>query len=36
MLVPVYLYGTGADRISGVMDNTDLSKQLMQLLGLAE
>lgn len=36
MLVPVYLYGTGADRIRGVMDNTDLSKRLMQLLGLAE
>ena len=35
-LVPVYLYGAGADRIGGVMDNTDLSKRLMQLLGLAE
>lgn len=36
MLVPVYLYGAGADRICGVMDNTDLSKRLMRMLGLEE
>lgn len=33
-LVPVYLYGTGADRISGVMENTELSKRMVELLGL--
>ena len=33
-MVPVYLYGTGADRIHGVMDNTELSRRIMELLGL--
>ena len=33
-MVPVYLYGAGADRIAGIMDNTELSKKIMQLLGL--
>lgn len=33
-LVPVYLYGTGAGRINGILDNAELSKRLMQLLGL--
>ena len=33
-MVPVYLYGTGADRIHGVMDNTELSQQISALLGL--
>ncbi len=33
-LVPVYLYGTGAERINGILDNTELSTQLMRLLGL--
>ena len=33
-MVPVYLYGAGADRITGVMDNTQLSQRIMQLLGL--
>ncbi len=33
-MVPVYLYGTGADRIRGVMDNTDLSRRIMELTGL--
>lgn len=32
--VPVYLYGAGADRITGVMDNTDLAKKIMGLLEL--
>lgn len=35
-LVPVYLYGTGAETICGVMDNTELAQQLMALLGLCE
>lgn len=33
-MVPVYLYGTGADRITGVMDNTKLARRIMALLGL--
>ena len=33
-LVPVYLYGTGAERINGILDNTELAQRLMQLLGL--
>lgn len=33
-MVPVYLYGTGADRISGVLDNTELARRIMELLGL--
>lgn len=33
-LLPVYLYGTGSDRIAGMLDNTELSQQLMELLGL--
>ena len=31
-MVPVYLYGTGAERINGVMDNTDLAKQIMAIM----
>lgn len=33
-MVPVYLYGAGAERINGIMDNTELAKQLMQLMAL--
>lgn len=33
-LVPVYLYGTGADRISGVLDNTELSNMIVEVLNL--
>ncbi|MBE6181580.1 MAG: alkaline phosphatase [Rikenellaceae bacterium] len=33
-MVPVFLYGTGAERIHGVMDNTQLGKRIMELLGL--
>lgn len=33
-MVPVYLYGTGAGCIAGLMDNTDLSRRIMQLLAL--
>lgn len=32
--VPLYLYGTGADRIRGMIDNTELARSLMSLLGL--
>lgn len=34
ILVPVYLYGAGAERINGILDNTRLADRLMQLLGL--
>ncbi len=34
--VPVYLYGTGAERINGLMDNTDLSNRLAEIFGLAD
>lgn len=33
-MVPVYFYGAGADRINGVMENSELSHRLMELLGL--
>ena len=33
-LVPVYIYGTGAELINGVMDNTDLSWKLQEILGV--
>lgn len=32
--VPVYLYGCGAERINGVMDNTELSRKLAELMHL--
>lgn len=31
-MVPVYLYGTGADRIRGLMDNTGLANRIKQLI----
>lgn len=33
-MLPVYLYGAGAERINGVMDNTELSRSIMALMGL--
>ena len=33
IMLPIYLYGTGAESINGVMDNTELAKQLMSLMG---
>ena len=33
-MVPVYLYGTGAERINGVLDNTELALRLAGTLGL--
>lgn len=32
-MVPVYFYGAGAERINGVMDNTELAQRLMALMG---
>ena len=34
ILVPVYLYGTGAERINGVMTNAELGRKLMEIMGL--
>jgi alkaline phosphatase len=34
ILVPIYLYGSGAEYINGVMDNTELSRRLAELLGV--
>ena len=31
-MVPVYLYGTGAERINGVLDNTELARMLKWLV----
>lgn len=36
IMLPVYLYGTGADRIEGIMENTELSWALQRLIGVAE
>lgn len=33
-LVPIYLYGAGADSVRGVLDNTELSNKLMEILQL--
>ena len=33
--VPLYAYGPGADRFTGVMDNTDVAKTIAFLLGLS-
>ena len=35
-IVPVYLYGTGAGRIRGLMDNTDLAQQLKAIIAKAK
>ena len=31
-MVPVYLYGTGSERINGVLDNTELARMLKWLV----
>lgn len=36
IMLPVYLYGTGADRINGIMENTELSQTLQRMLGVWE
>ena len=33
-MVPVYLYGTGAECINGIMENSDLSWKLQELIGV--
>ena len=34
IMVPVFAYGPGADQFTGIMDNTDIPKRIMKLLGL--
>ncbi len=34
ILVPAYLYGAGAERINGVLDNTELANELMEIMCL--
>ncbi|MDO5487366.1 MAG: alkaline phosphatase [Rikenellaceae bacterium] len=36
IMLPVYLYGTGADRINGIMENTELSQALQRMIGVWE
>ena len=33
-MVPIYVYGAGAERFSGFMDNTDIPKRIAELLQL--
>lgn len=33
VMIPVYLYGCGAELINGIMDNTELSQKLAEILG---
>lgn len=33
-MVPVYAYGTGAERFAGLYDNTDIPKRIAELMGL--
>lgn len=34
--VPAYFYGAGADRFPAMMDNTELAKRLMEVMGLQQ
>ena len=34
IMVPVFAYGPGADQFTGIMENTDIPKRIMKLLGL--
>ena len=34
VMVPVFAYGPGAENFTGIMDNTDIAKKIMNLLGL--
>jgi alkaline phosphatase len=33
-MVPVFAYGPGAENFTGIMENTDIPKKIMSLLGL--
>ena len=34
--VPVYAYGAGAEKFTGIMDNTDIPKKIASLMGLGQ
>lgn len=34
IMVPVFAYGPGAENFAGIMENTDIAKKIMSLLGL--
>ena len=34
VMVPVFAFGPGAEHFTGIMDNTDIPKKMMELLGL--
>jgi len=34
VMVPVFAYGPGAENFAGIMENTDIAKKIMSLLGL--
>lgn len=34
VMIPIYAYGTGAERFTGIMENTDIPKRMIELLGL--
>lgn len=34
VMVPVFAYGPGAENFTGIMENTDIPKEIMKLLGL--
>lgn len=36
VMLPIYLYGTGADRINGIMENSELSQILQGIIGVWE
>lgn len=36
IMLPIYLYGAGADRINGIMENTELSQTLQRMIGVWE
>ena len=36
IMLPIYLYGTGADRINSIMENTELSHALQRMIGVME
>jgi alkaline phosphatase len=33
VMVPVFAYGPGAENFTGIMENTDIPKKIMKLLG---
>jgi alkaline phosphatase len=33
-MVPIFAYGPGANEFTGIMENTEIAKKIMVLLGL--